>query len=616
MGGRAVHVKKKKVGEDVYAADFETTVYDNQKETSVWSAAFVELYNENVTVLGNINDFLDYFIHLGKSSTVYFHNLKFDGNFLIYHMLLERGFKFTDKPTHKMPPNTFKCLISSKNRFYSITLKAYDYTVTFLDSVKLIPFSLRDAGKAFNTKHQKLDMEYKGFRYPNCEISPEEYLYIMNDVLCLKEILEVFYDENLTRMTIGSNCMHNFKSRWDKYEFQAMFPELKQHPCDFEGYDNWDDYVRRTYKGAWTFLLRPGTHKTGATFDVNSLYPFVMHSCSETYYPVGIPHSFKHTIPDICGKSDIVWFVHVRCRFRLKPKHLPTIQIKNSFLYNQREWITTSDIYYKGSYYQSIEKDGKVYTNKPDLYLTMWDYKLLMSHYNVYELEIIDGCWFNGELGLFDDYINYWMDRKENAKTKVERTLSKLFLNNLYGKLATSDDSSYQIPYYDEEKECINYRLVTERNKKTFSISCGSIVTARARYWTITHAQENYDCFIYADTDSLHCRDHLNVKCLEIHQTKLGAWKKESQWSSGIFIRAKTYAEFIRINDKGERVKNPRWQITCAGMPDRCKENFLATHPITDFKYGLRVKGKLMPKRIKGGVILIEGEYTLNKRAF
>ena len=78
MGGRAVHVKKKKVGKDVYAADFETTVYDNQKETSVWSAAFVELYNENVTVLGNINDFLDYFIHLGKSSTVYLHNLKFD----------------------------------------------------------------------------------------------------------------------------------------------------------------------------------------------------------------------------------------------------------------------------------------------------------------------------------------------------------------------------------------------------------------------------------------------------------------------------------------------------------------------------------------------------------
>lgn len=607
-------MKKRKIGEDVYAADFETTVYENQTDTRVWSAAFVELFYESVTVLGNIDDFLDYFIGLGHKSTVYFHNLKFDGNFLIYTLLVERGFKVSNKPLNKMSPNTFKCLISSKNRFYSITLKINDYTITFLDSVKLVPFSLRAAGKAFHTKHQKLDMEYKGYRYPNCPISPDEYAYIQNDVLCLKEILEVFYEENLTRMTIGSNCMHDFKKRWDKYEFSSMFPELKMHPCDFKGYDNWDDYVRRTYKGAWTFLLRPGTWHNGATYDVNSLYPFSMHSCSGTYYPVGIPHSFIDDIPAICYKPDIVWFIHIRCRFKLKDKHLPTIQIKNSFLYNPREWLKTSDIYYKGNYYSEIIKDGKRYTNKPDLYLTHWDYKLLLNHYDVSDLEIVDGCWFTGQLGLFDEYINYWMDRKENAKTEVERTLAKLFLNNLYGKLATSDDSSYQVPFYDEENDCINYNLVEERDKKTFSISCGSIVTARARYWTITHAQENYESFIYADTDSLHCDNLEFVSGLEIHPTKLGAWKKESCWSSGIFIRPKTYAEFVRIGKKGEKVVNPRWQITCAGMPDRCKEHFLATRPITDFKYGLKLKGKLVPKRIKGGVILVDSEYTLNKR--
>ena len=49
-------------------------------------------------------------------------------------------------------------------------------------------------------------------------------------------------------------------------------------------------------------------------------------------------------------------------------------------------------------------------------------------------------------------------------------------------------------------------------------------------------------------------------------------------------------------------------------MPERSKKLFLETHPITDFKYGLAVGGKLVPKNIKGGVILEEREFTLRKK--
>jgi hypothetical protein len=47
-------------------------------------------------------------------------------------------------------------------------------------------------------------------------------------------------------------------------------------------------------------------------------------------------------------------------------------------------------------------------------------------------------------------------------------------------------------------------------------------------------------------------------------------------------------------------------------MPEECKQNFLSTmHDLTDFKIGLKVPGKLLPKRIRGGVLLTETTYEM-----
>ena len=60
-----------------FACDFETTVYDGQDTTLVWSAAFAELFKNDVHVLGSIDDFFKYFfvcfngcfsVNLGSSS--------------------------------------------------------------------------------------------------------------------------------------------------------------------------------------------------------------------------------------------------------------------------------------------------------------------------------------------------------------------------------------------------------------------------------------------------------------------------------------------------------------------------------------------------------------------
>lgn len=601
------------MAKNVYVADFETYVSDdteNQKETWVWSAAFAELFDgtDSVNVLGNIGDFVDYFIKLRvKKTIVYFHNLKFDGTFIVNY-LLSNNWQFRNKKNSEMLACTFKTLISNKNRWYTLTLKTSYGIIEFRDSAKLIPISLRDAGKAFGTKYQKLEMEYVGFRPPNCFIAPEELLYIKNDVLVLKELMEIFYSKGFTKLTIGSCCMNEFKKSYDKQEYFELFPDLRNQSSPFFALDT-DDYVRATYKGAWCYVKEPGEYFNGSTYDVNGLYSFVMHSSSGNYYPVGYGNYFQGAIPPIALKNNNIYFIHIKCKFKLKKGFLPTIQIKNSFLYKANEWLETSDIFYKGKYYHQIDIDGKIYDSKADLYLTCVDFELLKKHYNVEDLEILDGVWFNSQIGLFDDYINHWQSEKQNAENKVKRLIAKLLLNNNYGKFATSRDSSYRVPFLEDGT--VEFDDVEEFDKLPGYIPIGSMVTSYARYWTVTHAQKNYQNFIYADTDSL----HLIGDCggLEIHPKKLGAWKKESEWSKGIFLRQKCYAEFIRIKD-GEKV-NPRWSIICAGLPDKGKDQFLKTHPITDFKYGLHIpKCKLVPKNIKGGVILKTIDFTLYKR--
>lgn len=597
---------------EYYVGDFETTTYEGQTETAVWSACWAHVWEGDPTIVGCIEDFMERIIRYKKNIVMYFHNLKFDGAF-IFNYLLHAGYEWDNSKDWEMHPITYKALISDKNRYYSLTVRTkYFKTIEFRDSAKLLPFKLRDVAFAFNTTHKKLDIEYKGYRYPNCAISDEERAYILNDVLVLREAMREMLERGHNKLTIGACCMNEFKGMFDEFLWEGYFPNLKEFPCVVNLDMNTDAYVRKTYKGAWCYCKSPGKYGKGRTYDVNSLYPSVMHSDSGNYYPVGLPIYWTGNIPDtvLDDKNHFVWFVHLKCRFNIRKGFLPTIQIKRNLLYTPTEWLTTSDIRYKGKYYTEIVKDGKVYDNRPELYLTMMDYKLLLLHYHVTDLEVLDGCYFQGELGIFDQYINKWMERKENAKNKVDRTEAKLFQNNLYGKLATGDNSSYQIPRLNEN-DILTFELVEEFDKKVLSIDKGSMVTSYARYFTITHAQENYDLFIYADTDSLHMLEGepCNIK---VHPTHLLCWKLEKKWRSAIFIRQKTYAELPYEAD-GEKVY-PKWEITCAGMPEKSKQIFLAEHPITDFKVGLKVRGKLVPKMIKGGLILVDSEFTLHGR--
>lgn len=257
------------------------------------------------------------------------------------------------------------------------------------------------------------DIEYEGFRYPGCYISEKEKEYIFNDVFVVKEALEFMYDNGHNKMTIGSCCMKEFKHTYAKVRYEEMFPDLKEIKIDEEkfGCDNIDEYIRKSYRGGWCYVVKGCENrifKHGCVCDVNSLYPSVMHSSSGNAYPIGKPMFWKgNFIHPEALRPNRYYFIRIKTRFRLKKGYLPFIQIKRNAFYKGNEYLETSDIRIDGKYYGAyVNMQGETVEARPTLTMTMTDYELFRKHYDVKDFEILDGCYFDSEVGIFDEYIN------------------------------------------------------------------------------------------------------------------------------------------------------------------------------------------------------------------
>ena len=641
-----------------FVGDFETTVYKGQVHTEVWASASVELFSEDVQIFHSIKEQFDYFVSLKSNLVVYYHNLKFDGDFWMPFLLVDMGFeqalqKTGEKPTDvewlaekHMKNNTFKYSISDKGMWYSIIIKVKDHFIEIRDSLKLLPFSVKRIGKSFKTKHQKLDIEYTGLRYAGCPITEEEQEYIKNDVLVVKEALEIMFQEGHNKLTIGSCCLSEYKSITGKEDYEELHPNVYDIWIDPKAhkYASAGEWIHKSYRGGWCYLCRGKENQVftdGTTADVNSLYPSMMSSESGNKYPIGKPRFWTgNFIPLEALHPSKYYFVRIKTRFYIKEGKLPFIQIKNSLLYKGTEALETSDVYDKktGKYYDKYRgQDGELVDTRVELTFTMTDYQLFLEHYNPVDFEILDGCWFWAQIGIFDRYIERYKKLKLES-TGAKRELAKLFLNNLYGKMASSMDSSFKVAYIKEDKT-IGYYPVTQNGKKPGYIPIGSAITSYARNFTIRAAQMNYHGvgkrgFIYADTDSIHCDLKPNeIVGITVHDKNFCCWKLESCWDEAYFTRQKTYIEHVTHEDC-EPIEKPYYNIKCAGMPQKCKDlfqvsmqgyepkegddytedeiEFITTkRELGDFKVGLRVPGKLRPKRIRGGIVLVDTPYQM-----
>ena len=77
----------------VFVGDFETTVYDGQEYTEVWASGLVELNTEDVLIFQSIDETFEWLKSLKENVTVYYHNLKFDGEFWISFLLTKLQYR-------------------------------------------------------------------------------------------------------------------------------------------------------------------------------------------------------------------------------------------------------------------------------------------------------------------------------------------------------------------------------------------------------------------------------------------------------------------------------------------------------------------------------------------
>lgn len=630
-----------------YACDFETTT-DNPNKVEVWSACEIEVgkriksKEENCMRQNSIENFMSWITKTIDESyddiTLYFHNLKFDGSYILDYLIKSHKWKLCATRSKELYENimsrkefkyTFKngmftYCVSDKNVMYYIKLKHNKFTCTIKDSLKLMPFELRKIAKDFETEHKKLEMRFEN-KYPGYTPTEDELHYIYNDVLVLKEALEKYSEmtnEDISEiaLTIGSHCMKQYKHEIDYKKFQKMFPSQVEEktPCG----DSFDSYIRKSYKGGWCYLKPEMQYKIinekGYVFDVNSLYPSVMHSSSDCFYPVGKGHFIEgepsKAIIDLYNQGKIYFFIRFSCEFEIKENHLPTIQIKGTYEYNPTEWLISSDII-------DHKRENRHIPNQVTLTLTCTDYFLFLDHYNIKNVSYDSYIYYKAKAGLFDEYINYWYTIKKNSKGSM-RSLAKLMLNNLYGKFSTSVDADYITYSISPSTNSLIADKVHPRKdaERAVYIPVGSAITSWARNFTIRHAQANFDHFIYADTDSLHMTGNKkDANDIKESPTELCCWKNESNWDYAIFSGQKRYIEHVTHED-GNPVDS-YYNVKCCGMGKEAKKELIKEienkkKTLSDFRPGLVVPGNLKGHRVDGGIYLQPKNFTFRKKRY
>lgn len=195
----------------MFTADFETNNYENDCRVWAWAVCDINTY---VTQFGNdIESFINFILKKG-SEKYYFHNLKFDGNFICSY-LLNNGWEHSFEKT--LSKKKFRALISDKGQFYSITLcwtnsKGRNFLIEILDSLKLIPFSVEKIAKDFGLPIAKGKIDYNMYRPQGYKMTEEEKNYIKLDVEIMARALNIFFKDGLTGMTIGANALKFYKN--------------------------------------------------------------------------------------------------------------------------------------------------------------------------------------------------------------------------------------------------------------------------------------------------------------------------------------------------------------------------------------------------------------------
>lgn len=553
-----------------YECDFETT--NNETDCRVWLAGKYNIDTEDFEYFYSIDDFFNNLIeHNSNDDRYYFHNLTFDGDFIINY-LFKSGYGYTmDKAVNL---NEFNVLMSNAGVIYCIKVcyavkKRKKFFLIFYNSYTVIPFKVSDLPQKFGLTEQKGSINYNKKRDKGYIATAREIDYLKRDCVIAGKSLKIALAQGITKMTIGSASMQVYTDMvGGRKKLRHIYPEPR-----------YDADIRPAYKGGYNYLnpsIQGRIIGKGMTLDVNALYAYVL----ETYpMPYGNP-LYKSGAPKPLDDYPL-FITSFYCSFALKKEHLPFVQIKHDLMYKSNEYLT----------------DSKGIVN---LYMTSVELDLFFAHYDVDDITWCGCYYFKCSTDNFKHYVEYYAYKKEQADLQGNqgvRTLSKLMLCNLGGRFAINPYVISRHPAYINGK--VEYLRTGGEWRTPMYVPVSIFMTAQARVIVIAAGQNNYDRYLYSDTDSLHLSGWELPTNIEIDPRKTGAWKIERKFDKAKFVKQKCYIE--KNHDTGNI------DVVCSGLPDICHSQVT----FDNFNPGAVYYGNLRSKRVAGGTVLVNDVFKI-----
>lgn len=554
-----------------YVADFETTtaesrIFKEQQDSQVILFNVKTLNNDDFDYTNNtIDQFLDWVLD-GTSKTIWFHNLSFDGAFIV-PALLKRGFNLDFRSKKK---NKKLEIFQQGDKIYYIKAhvdtrinnKKFKFQVIFRDSLQLLPTSINSLGKAVGIQKylegEDADAEFYDWEPEDVlltreDLSPKALNYIeycKRDVEILKRSLRSFYE-----MLISLDCVRNYNmvsaaNPWRPYHHLtigsvAMSLINTIYIEAFKNDFNMPDFIHTINKATYDLVaqtFRGGICQFNVKFqgepkflkfggfglDITSSYPFQM----TFWLPYGeILHEIDPVIPHQT-------FVNVEViNLKIKPQYDTLVVWPNKGNVDTGRFLKEAAVW-KGSFVKE----------EFDILSEIYDFEVVL--YQEYYMKTAPFL-ANGIREL------YLLKEKFTLENNPAfRLVSKLIVNSIYGKFAQKLAFNSYLFCLDELaendvvkigerfdrveriKKPINGQIIGE--SKTFAWgafkcfvaspieignwfsnkACGSVITAKARVklirmmldvvnWGIKNDVFNRygirpaDIWLYSDTDSV-----------------------------------------------------------------------------------------------------------------
>lgn len=640
-----------------YGADFETDC--DPDRTRAWIAQWAvsngtKRFHGPVTEDGScpepgtaLTDFYGFVMELLDAKPkccIYFHNLKFDAQFIraAFHWMEESG-----------------CVVTPIVRMGSpvsieIQQPETGNTMWIRDSMKKMPGSVRNLAKTVGMR--KLEPPggtsfepgwSQGIDYSEDSM---DWDYIDADADIPAVAMQRLHSQGRTHATASGDAWASAKEminvsddgthwvdKWTKY-FPRICAELDttwrrgyagglnisrwMGLCSTLGGDETAmlqatlDGIARSISGVYRGDVL--THE-----DVHSMYATVM---MYDPLPIGLP-----TETHVWPSDRFLWIGELRIKLRLRDDGIPWYRFKATLDNLMEGW--PSDALVEVTYAWH------------DMILTSVDLATLSEWYEIeFDESFTPTFWvFNHRTGLLGDYIRYWFRRKEEAeKGSLSYVSAKLMLNSLYGRFALSPESEDTEMEWDDDLEDWDFASVSAlREDNDAYLPFAMFVTAHARARLLANVRAvGPENVIHCDTDSV---IHWGGPSRGVmHGDALGTWGIESH---PVELYEGGFKRYIEVLHSPIRSLQDV-AVACAGVPQPVSDEGVPTgmwvellddpEIITRTGYTLgqehyRIRSewlrtlyldngmdpddintmKLIPRKVPGGVILEERRHAL-----